>query len=86
MNSAVVPEFGLNLGYQLTDHFRVTLGYTGIYWSNVVRPGQQISTDVNTDLLPPIQQPITGVNRPAFAFDTTDYWIQGVNLGAEYRW
>ncbi len=50
---AVVPELNLNLGYQLTDHFRVMLGYTAIYWSNVVRPGQQISLDVNPNLLPP---------------------------------
>ena len=83
---AVVPEIGLNLGYQLTDHLRLMVGYTGIYWSNVVRPGHHISRDVNPNLIPPVQQPVTGAKRPAFAFDTTDYWIQGISLGGEYRW
>jgi hypothetical protein len=83
---AVVPEFGLTCGYQLTDHIRLTVGYTGIYWSNVVRPGQHMSRDINPNLLPPVANPTTGTNRPGFAFDTTDYWAQGINLGGEYRW
>jgi hypothetical protein len=83
---AVVPEFNTNLGYQLTEHFRVMLGYTFIYWSNVVRPGDQIDLDVNPELIPPPADPITGAQRPGFAFDTTDYWAQGINLGVEYRW
>ncbi len=83
---AVVPEYNLNLGYQLTDHLRMTLGYTFIYWSNIVRPGDHISRDLNTDLLPPPVDPLTGALRPAFAFDTTDYWVQGISFGGEYRW
>ncbi|QDT11455.1 BBP7 family outer membrane beta-barrel protein [Planctomycetes bacterium K23_9] len=83
---SVVPEFNANIGYQLTDHLRATFGYTFIYWSNVVRPGDHISTDLNTGLLPPAVTPLTGVSRPAFAFDTTDYWAQGLSYGFEYRW
>ena len=82
----IVPEFGVNLGYQLTDHLRFLVGYTGIYWSNVVRPGHHIDRDVNPNLLPPVDSSPAGTNRPGFAFDTTDYWIQGINLGGEYRW
>ena len=82
----VVPEFNANLGYQLTDHLRLTLGYTFIYWSNVVRPGEHISRDLNPNLLPPPANPLTGAQRPAFAFDTTDYWVQGINFGGEIRW
>ncbi len=83
---SVVPEIDLNLGYQLTDHLRLIGGYTFIYWSNVVRPGDQISRDLNTDLLPPPNTPIAGAARPEFKLDTTDYWVQGLNFGAEYRW
>lgn len=82
----VIPEFGLNVGYQLTDHLRATLGYTFIYWSNVVRPGDQIDLDLNPDLLPPAVDPLTGPQRPGFEFNTTDYWVQGISVGAEYRW
>ena len=82
----VVPELNVNVGYQLTDHLRATLGYTFIYWSNVVRPGDHISRDLNPNLLPPPADPVTGIQRPAFAFDTTDYWVQGISIGGEYRW
>ena len=29
---AVVPEFGMNLGYQLSPHLEFKFGYTFIYW------------------------------------------------------
>ncbi len=83
---AVIPELNAKLGYQLTDNLRITLGYTFLYWSNVVRPGEHISTDLNPALLPPESTPFTGVLRPSFAFDTTDYWAQGLSFGGEYRW
>ncbi|MEM9825984.1 MAG: BBP7 family outer membrane beta-barrel protein [Planctomycetota bacterium] len=82
----VVPEWSLGLGYQLTDHLRATLGYNFIYWSNVVRPGQHISRDLNPNLLPPEADPLTGGLRPQFAFDSTDYWVQGISVGGEFRW
>ncbi len=82
---SVLPELNLTLGYQLTDHLKATFGYTGIYWSNVVRPGQHIPTMIDTNQLPPA---ITGASdpRPLFAFDTTDYWAHGLTYGLEYRW
>ena len=82
---AVVPEVELKIGYQLTQRLRMTLGYTGIYWSNVVRPGEQIDLDVNPELIPPSEVP-TETQRPSFAFDTIDYWVQGISFGGEFRW
>lgn len=82
---SVLPEFNLTLGYQLTDHLKATVGYTGIYWSNVVRPGQHIPTGINPDFLPP-EIASNGDARPLFAFDTTDYWAHGITYGLEYRW
>jgi len=82
---SVIPEFGATLGYCLTSHLRLTVGYTFLYWSHVVRPGDQVDLGVNTDLLPP---PIEteGPQRPAFAMNDTDYWAQGMNFGLDYRW
>jgi hypothetical protein len=79
-----VPEAGINVGYQLTDHCRLYLGYNLIYWTNVVRPGNQIDLVVNTAQLPPAQP--GGPARPAFAFHGSDYWAQGVNFGLEFRY
>ncbi|HMO37531.1 MAG TPA: BBP7 family outer membrane beta-barrel protein, partial [Gemmatales bacterium] len=47
-----IPEFGVKLGLQMTDHLRVYAGYDLAFWSNVVRPGQQIDRHVNTSQLP----------------------------------
>lgn len=81
---AVVPELDLKIGYQMTEQFKLTLGYTGIYWSNVVRPGDQIDLDINKFLIAP--PTVVSGSHPSFAFDTTDYWVQGLNFGCEYRW
>jgi hypothetical protein len=83
---AMVPELGATLGYQCTQHLRLTAGYSFIYWSNVVRPGDQIDTTVNPNLLPPENPVQTAFLNPRFAFRETDYWIQGLSLGGEYRW
>ncbi len=83
---AVVPELDLKIGYQMTEQLKLSLGYTAIYWSNVVRPGDQIDMNVNPDLFPPVAGPVSLPNRPMFAFDTTDYWVQGLSFGGEYRW
>ena len=49
---AVVPELGVNLGFQLTDHIRMVAGYNFLYWSSVARPGDQIDTAINPNLVP----------------------------------
>jgi hypothetical protein len=80
----VVPEVGMNVGYQFSDHFRVFAGYNFLYWNNVVRPGTQIDRTVNTNLLAP---PVSGgPSRPAFLFHGSDFWAQGVTLGIEFRY
>jgi hypothetical protein len=79
-----VPEANLNVGYQLTDHCRLYVGYNFIYWTNVVRPGNQIDLAVNTAQLPPAQP--GGPARPAFAFHGSDFWAQGINFGLEFRY
>jgi Putative beta barrel porin-7 (BBP7) len=82
----MVPEFGATVGYQLTRRLRATLGYSLIYWGNVVRPGDQIDLDVNPNLLPPENVPFSGALRPQFQFVQTDYWVHGLSYGAEFRW
>ena len=83
---SIVPEIGLNLGYQLTTHVRCFVGYDFLYWTNVVRPGNQIDTfvDPNQVLSNPAGSP--GANRPAFNFHNSDFWAQGVTVGLEFRW
>lgn len=84
---SVVPEFGLNIGYQLTPQLRLKLGYTLLYWSNVVRPGPQIDRTVNPGLVPLSSTYGSAVSpaRPEMSFNRSDFWAEGINLGLEFR-
>jgi hypothetical protein len=79
----VVPELGVTVGYQFNEHWRAFVGYNLIYWSSVVRSGDQIDLVVNRTQLPP---PTGTADRPAVLFRSTDFWAQGVNFGIEFKW
>lgn len=84
---AVMPELGTNIGFSLTPRLRVLVGYTFVYLSRVVRPGDQIDLDVNSRLLPNDTRPPAGdMRHPQFVFRDTDFWAQGINVGLDYRW
>jgi len=81
---SVIPEVGVNLGYQICPSLRLFVGYSFLYWSRVARPGAQIDTVINTS-----QQSggtLSGPARPQFAFHGSDFWAQGVNFGLELRY
>ncbi len=85
---SVVPEIGTNFGCQVSDRLRIFAGYTFLYWSNVVRPGDQIDLGINPTQLPTAAGPgvLVGPARPAFTFRDTDFWAHGINLGLEFQW
>jgi hypothetical protein len=85
---ALVPELGLKVGYNVTDHLRLFLGYNFLYMSSVARPGDQIDRAVNTSQLPTIigAGTLMGSNHPGPIIRGTDFWAQGVSFGAELRY
>jgi hypothetical protein len=84
----VLPEVGFKIGYDVTDHLRIFAGYNFLYLNNVVRPGEQIDTNVNQAFRPSIAGPGIGggPRQPAVLFRTSDYWAQGFNFGLQYRY
>ena len=85
---SVIPQVGLTLGYFVTPRLRLTTGYSLFYWSNVVRPGDQIDLDVNGTFIPSLNvtpQPVVD-DHPRFAFRQNDLWAHGFNFGGELRW
>ncbi len=79
---AVVPEGNFKLGYDLNQYVRFTVGYTFIYLSDAARPADQLNRNVNVQ---PIGTP--GVFTPAAPFPgvrTSDYWVQGLDLGLRF--
>jgi Putative beta barrel porin-7 (BBP7) len=85
---AVLPEMGLNVGYQLTDGVRIYTGYNFLYLSKAVRPGDQIDRVLNPTQLPVIGGigGLVGAPRPSFQYNETDYWAQGIEFGLEFRY
>ena len=78
--TAWIPEIGITAAYEVRSWMRLTVGYSAIWFSNVVLSGDQIDTVVN-----PTQfndNPLIGPARPAFAFRDTEYWLHGLTLGA----
>jgi hypothetical protein len=82
---AVVPEVGLSLGYWLTNTIHIGAGYSFLYWSNVVRAGDQIDRVVNPLQVPALQGAASSATRPAFTFNGTDFWAHGLTCSLEFR-
>ena len=77
---SIMPELGVTLGDDFTSRLRGTLGYSFIYWSQVLRAGEQINTNINT-----AQTAANAANsQPKFPNATNDYWAQGLNIGLDY--
>ena len=49
---SVVPEVDATLSYHINEHWRLFAGYDLLYWTNVVRPGQQIDRTLDETLIP----------------------------------
>jgi hypothetical protein len=76
----VVPEVRVQLAYQVGPHLRIHAGYSFLYWSQVLRAGDQIDLAVNPALLPPAMPGATP-QRPAFSFQGSGFWAQGIDIG-----
>jgi hypothetical protein len=74
---AFAPEANFKLGYCLRNNITLTAGYSLIYFDNVALVGDIIDTSANGNLLNSGQFG----NRPAFEFDDSSLWIQGVDFG-----
>jgi hypothetical protein len=86
---AVVPELGFKFGYNFTERLRGFVGYDVVYMSSVVRPGDIVDRNVNSNWLPgnrPSSGPVLGPALPQFSFRTTDFWAQGVCFGLQWSY
>jgi hypothetical protein len=85
---AVIPEIGVNLSFQLKPNIIARVGYTFLYMSNVLRPGDQIDPQININrvAIDPAFGTPGGPDRPAFNARSTGFWAQGINFGLEIRY
>jgi hypothetical protein len=85
---AVVPELGIDVGFQITGYLRASVGYTFLYWSSVVRPGDQVDVGLSGTQIPTDTRfnPQAGPARPAVPLRDTGFWAQGINFGLAFRY
>lgn len=81
---AVLPEFGVQGRLRLTRRLDFTLGYSLLLLNDVARSGAQVDRVVNPTQIG--AQPLVGPARPRFELVDSDFWMQSLNLGAEFRW
>lgn len=87
--TAWAPEIDLTLGYKLSPKMTATVGYTGLFVSRVLRPGESIDLSINGSYIPDPTDPTVTPNgrpRPVAIISQTSYWVQGLNVGLDYRW
>lgn len=80
----MLPELGVNFGFDLTRRLRLTGGYSLLYWGGVARSGDQIDLNLAPEQFPPSQNAAAS-RFPQFRFAATDYWAQGLSLGLDCR-
>lgn len=74
---AFAPEANFKLAYKFRPNVLLSVGYSFIYWDNVVLNGDVVDTVIDGT------QFNTGIfgNRPEFKFDDSSLWVQGLDLG-----
>ncbi|HEV3144327.1 MAG TPA: BBP7 family outer membrane beta-barrel protein [Gemmataceae bacterium] len=91
---SVVPEVDLNIGFYLTPRVKLFVGYTSLIWTGVMRPGDQIDTNVDATRIPNFNgtqangTPFVPTNapNPVVPFRRTDLWVNGINVGLQLKW
>jgi hypothetical protein len=86
---AVLPEVSVNIGVVVGDHLTLNAGYGFLYWSSVLRPGDQVDRLVNRAFVPTLATGAVTAGSAPVPHATehgTDIWAHGFNVGATLMW
>lgn len=86
----VMPEVGLKVGYNISSHWRASVGYNFMYLNSVLRPGNQVDTGLDVTKIPnfplPGTIPALTTVQPQPRLFTTDIFAQGISFSLQYTW
>ncbi|MCU0962982.1 MAG: BBP7 family outer membrane beta-barrel protein [Pirellulaceae bacterium] len=81
---AVVPQAELRIGRRFWDHVRCSVGYSLLYWSQVVRAGEHIATTLDSNQLPTYGgTPLAASDMP---LRSSSFWAQGLSFQLEWQY
>ena len=83
---SLIPALDVSAGLQLSEEWKFTVGYSLMYWTNVLRASEQIDTTINEAFF---NSPTPGAavpNRPQTTFAESDFLAHGITIGFERRW
>jgi hypothetical protein len=83
---SVVPEIGATLYVQAWDNVLAFVGYSFLYWNNVLRPGEQMDRHIELQQVP--FSPLftgTGALQPGVPFHRTDLSVHGLHAGLAFQ-
>ncbi len=82
---SVIPEANFNVGFNLTRNIKFFAAYNIFFWSQVVRPGDQLNLRVDSRQVPTDANfDGAGHSNPPPSFATTNFWGQGLSVGVEF--
>ncbi|MBN1395460.1 MAG: BBP7 family outer membrane beta-barrel protein [Pirellulales bacterium] len=79
----MIPQLGIDLGYQINENWRAYVGYNILYWACIVHASEQIDLNVDPRNIPEVQDP--ALPFPEFPGKKSSFWAQGLNVGLEMR-
>lgn len=81
-----VPQVEISAGFQIADSLRFFVGYGFMYWSEVIRPTDQLPRSINPNYVPTSPTfGLGGVPAPGPSFDQSGYWVHGLQAGMAVR-
>lgn len=81
---SLLGETGIELGFQMTKHLSLRVGYNFLFWSDVLRPGSVVDSTANFAQVPLDPTFVAGravPARPATVFRSSDFSAHGLTLG-----
>ena len=70
----VIPQLGLELGYQVSCHLRAYLGYDVLYWACVAKAAEQIDLNLDPRNFPPVNPDNPGLPFPQYPGRQSLFW------------
>lgn len=80
----VIPEVSATVELPIMNFLRLYAGYDFTYWSDVVRPGREMSRVVDTRQVPTsvnFTPGTVGTQPTTPSFNSTSFWSHGFNVG-----